>query len=156
MRHQLLSTYIPMRTCRAFIRTLAVALLALGIGEAPLGSAAPAELKPKCSYAHLTELTSFGDNPGQLKGYSYMPADLPSGAPLVVALHGCSQAACDYDNETGWTVLADKLKFALLFSEQRKLNFEPWGYSGNPANCFSWWDNSQTREFGEPKSIAEP
>jgi poly(hydroxyalkanoate) depolymerase family esterase len=153
MHHRSGFAHVSWRTCRSFIKLLAVALLAVGVGDvlrAPPAAAAP---KPKCSYTHLTELKSFGDNPGHLNGYSYTPADLPAGAPLVVALHGCGQTACDYDDETGWTALADKLKFALLFPEQQGLTFHPDGYGGNPAKCFSWWDTSQTREFGEPKSI---
>lgn len=35
------------------------------------------------------QVTSFGSNPGNLAMYEYAPANLPAGAPLVVALHGC-------------------------------------------------------------------
>src|SRR5512147_1657649 len=139
-------------TRRWLSKLLIAAALALSVGALP---SPPAAAASKCSYAHLTELKSFGDNPGGLKAYSYTPADLPAGAPLVVALHGCGQTACDYDDETGWTALADKLKFALLFPEQQEVTLNPAVFAGNPGKCFSWWDKFQTREFGEPKSIID-
>ena len=40
----------------------------------------------------FAETTAFGANPGALTMLSYAPAGLPPGAPLVVALHGCTQA----------------------------------------------------------------
>ena len=42
--------------------------------------------------AALTEVTSFGDNPGALKMYVHAP---PSGkaSAVVVAMHGCTQDA---------------------------------------------------------------
>lgn len=79
-----------------------------------------------CSYAGLTELTEFGDNPGNLKAYYYKPNDLAPNAPLVVAMHGCGQNACDYDDETGWKALAEKFQFALLCSPSS--NSSPFGF----------------------------
>ena len=62
----------------------------------------------------LTQVTGFGTNPGALTMYKYVPSGLPANAPLVVALHGCAQSASNYDAETGWILLADRWKFALL------------------------------------------
>src|SRR5688572_1233345 len=40
------------------------------------------------------EVTGFGSNPGALKMFRYVPTPAPTGAaPLVVALHACSQGA---------------------------------------------------------------
>ena len=41
--------------------------------------------------AALTRVDSFGSNPGALVMYEYVPAGLPSGRPIVVVLHGCTQ-----------------------------------------------------------------
>jgi poly(hydroxyalkanoate) depolymerase family esterase len=60
---------------------------------------------------------------------AYIPAGLPPGAPLVVALHGCNQSAEEYDNGTGWSTLADRFGFAVIYPEQQASN--------NPKNCFS-------------------
>lgn len=79
----------------------------------------------------LADLDMVGSNPGALRARCYMPADLPRNAPLVVALHGCTQTAGDYDNGTGWSRLADREGFALLFPEQQRAN--------NPNLCFNWF-----------------
>ena len=65
-------------------------------------------------------------------------------APLVVALHGCSQTADEYDRGTGWSVLADRLGFAVVYPEQQPAN--------NPKNCFSWFlPGDTTRDRGEAR-----
>src|SRR3954469_20894654 len=77
---------------------------------------------------------------------SYVPADLPPGAPLVVILHGCTQTAAAYDHGTGWSVLADRLGFALLLPEPQRVN--------NPNSCFTWFAREDSeRGRGEPLSI---
>ena len=41
----------------------------------------------------LVEVTDLEPVPGQLRMLTYVPADLPAQAPLVVVLHGCIQTA---------------------------------------------------------------
>src|SRR4029077_8172320 len=62
----------------------------------------------------LVEVTSFGDNPGALRMFEHVPADLPTGRPLVVVLHGCSMSAADMQHE-GWDALADLQGFAVVY-----------------------------------------
>lgn len=96
----------------------------------------------------LTQVTGFGSNPGNLLMYKYIPAGLPAGAPLVVALHGCSQSASNYDAETGWTLLADRWKFALLLPEEQTSN--------NSSRCFNWFEPGDiARGGGEALSIKQ-
>jgi poly(hydroxyalkanoate) depolymerase family esterase len=98
--------------------------------------------------AGLTEVTSFGSNPGNLRMFTYVPDGLPSGRPLVVALHGCTQSAAAYDNETGWTQWADRWGFALLLPQQQSAN--------NLNSCFNWFQSSDTaRGSGEALSIRQ-
>src|SRR5215469_10918456 len=59
------------------------------------------------SPTRLRELTGFGANPGNLRLFVYAPEHLPSKAPIVIALHGCTQIADEYDHGTGWSSLAD-------------------------------------------------
>src|ERR1700742_248373 len=80
---------------------------------------------------HLSELTTFGANPGNLRMFVYVPEGLPRLAPLVVALHGCSKSAEEYDHGAGWSSLADRFGFAVLYPQQQPAN--------NPKNCFSWF-----------------
>src|SRR5215475_8807235 len=94
----------------------------------------------------LQEVTGFGANPGDLRMFAYAPRNLPSNAPLVVALHGCTQTADEYDHGTGWSSLADGLGFALVYPQQQPTN--------NLKNCFSWFlPGDITRGHGEALSI---
>ncbi len=98
--------------------------------------------------SRLTALDAFGPNPGALLGYAYVPSDLPSNAPLVVVLHGCTQTAAGYDRGSGWSQLADREGFALLFPEQTRAN--------NPNLCFNWFASEDTAQAGgEAASIAQ-
>ena len=96
--------------------------------------------------AGLTAVADFGDNPGRLAMKAYVPAGLKPGAPLVVALHGCTQLAGGYQSSASWTTLADAHGFALLCPEQKRSN--------NPKLCFSWFSpGAVTRGQGEVASI---
>lgn len=96
----------------------------------------------------LAELTGFGSNPGALRGWTHLPAGLPPGAPLVVVLHGCTQAAAGYDACAGWSHLAEAQGFALLYPEQQKAN--------NGHLCFNWFQPEDTRRgAGEALSIRQ-
>ena len=98
--------------------------------------------------AGATEVTSFGTNPGALKMFRYVPAGLPAGAPLVVAMHGCTQSALAYDEEPGWVALAERWKFAVVLPEQQAAN--------NSSRCFNWFENGDiTRGSGEALSIKQ-
>jgi poly(3-hydroxybutyrate) depolymerase len=44
----------------------------------------------------LRELFGFGANPGNLRMFAYTPERLPHKAPLVIALHGCTQTADEF------------------------------------------------------------
>ncbi|MEU6084809.1 PHB depolymerase family esterase [Streptomyces sp. NPDC047108] len=126
-----------LRRTAPFAAALLAALLAL-----------PQPASASASAASLTEVTGFGSNPGQLRMFRYVPDGLPSGRPLVVALHGCTQSAAAYDDETGWTRWADEWGFALLLPQQQ---------SGNNLNgCFNWFQPQDTgRGSGEALSIRQ-
>lgn len=98
--------------------------------------------------SRLIEWAGFGSNPGALRAYRYRPEGLRPGAPLVVVLHGCTQSAAAYDLGSGWSRLADRHGFALLFPEQQR---------GNNANlCFNWFAPGDIRrDSGEALSIAQ-
>lgn len=89
-----------------------------------------------------------GPNPGALRMLTYVPPGLPPGAPLVVVLHGCTQNAAAYDHGAGWSTLAERHGFALLFPEQQRGN--------NPNLCFNWFQPEDTaRGNGEVESIRQ-
>jgi poly(3-hydroxybutyrate) depolymerase len=85
---------------------------------------------PAASSTHLTELTGFGSNPGALRMFTYVPKTASPSPALVVVLHGCTQSAAGYDLGAGWSKLAERYGFVLLFPEQTQAN--------NPKTCFNF------------------
>lgn len=137
----------PLRGVLARAVTAAVLGLAAA-GLAPAGAAAgavPADAAPTGTFQ---QVTGFGSNPGNLAMYQYTPAGLPSGAPLVVALHGCTQTADDYYTDSGWQKFADLYGFAVVFPQTNTTN--------NILSCFNWFDSTKdTRGAGEAASVVQ-
>jgi poly(hydroxyalkanoate) depolymerase family esterase len=101
---------------------------------------------PSAVEDRLSDLGGVRDDPGNLRARCYVPAGLERPAPLVVVLHGCTQDAAVYDRGSGWSTLADRHGFLLLFPEQRRAN--------NPMLCFNWFSAADTRRgMGEAESI---
>ena len=118
----------------AVLTMLAALTLALGVTHTAYANSST-----------LKQVSDFGSNPGGLNMYSYIPAGLPEGAPLVIALHGCDQSAADYYADSGWPKYADLYGFAVVFAQQP---------SAADAYCFDWgtpWDD--LRGVGEAESI---
>ncbi len=114
---------------------LVAALLLTVVGATPAAAA-------------VEPVPSFGSNPGNLRMYRYVPANLPTGRPVVVALHGCTQNATGYGTGSGWTELADRLRFTVVLPEQQSAN--------NYNRCFNWFERGDTtRGQGEAESIAQ-
>jgi poly(hydroxyalkanoate) depolymerase family esterase len=96
----------------------------------------------------LQEVIGFGDNPGGLRLFAFVPAQLQRPRALVVVLHGCGQTAAGYDLGAGWSTLAEHYGFALLMPEQQRIN--------NGNTCFNWFNPEDTaRDSGEACSIRE-
>ncbi len=89
--------------------------------------------------ATLTQVTDFGDNPGALAMYEYVPASLSVGRPLVVVLHGCTQTAASME-AAGWNALADQYDFTVVYPQQQSAN--------NPVTCFNW-----AGEYGDTANL---
>jgi poly(hydroxyalkanoate) depolymerase family esterase len=103
---------------------------------------------PSAQAATLTQVTGFGSNPGNLTMYVYRPDGIGTGAPLVVAMHGCTQDANAYYTNSGWRTFADRWGFTLIFPQQS---------SANAANaCFNWFTAGDVgRGQGEALSIKQ-
>jgi poly(hydroxyalkanoate) depolymerase family esterase len=95
----------------------------------------------------LTEISDFGNNPGNLK--MFVHANRPQDAnkiPLVVVLHGCGETAKAVSKLTGWNKLSDINDFIVLYPQQKLLN--------NPNLCFNWFiDHDIEKGKGECESI---
>jgi feruloyl esterase len=110
---------------------------------------------PSAPFAHEShtasrfhEVTGFGSNPGNLRMFVFAPSRKSPRPALVVALHGCTQTAADFDYGTGWSKLADHHGFVLLAPQQQNAN--------NPNTCFTWFQpGDTTRGHGEAMSIRQ-
>ncbi|MFD6415909.1 PHB depolymerase family esterase [Streptomyces sp. NPDC060194] len=131
----------PGRIRRALGRIAAVAVLAAGAALLP--PAPPAE-----AAVTLQRVTSFGANPGALNMYVYRPAGLPASPPVVLALHGCTQSAQIYADNSGLAKFADRHGFLLVFPETTTAN--------NGNKCFNFFQPSDNRRGqGEAASIRQ-
>jgi poly(hydroxyalkanoate) depolymerase family esterase len=125
--------------CSTLLATLALAS-ACAAPEADPAAAPAVDVETTARGVGMSsEVTGFGNNPGGLRGYKYVPENMPPNAPLVLALHACSQTATDY-RRSGWNELADQHKFYVLYPEQQTNN--------NALRCFNW-----AGEFGDPLNL---
>lgn len=136
------------RSRRGRVRNVALTLFAaLSLVASPF-AATVALSAPPAQAATLQQVFAFGSNPGNLNMYKYIPDGLPTNAPLVVILHGCTQTASLYGPGSGWMKQADAFGFALIVPEQKSAN--------NPQSCFNWFEPGDTgRGSGEALSIKQ-
>ena len=112
------------------------------VATASAAVAAPADA------ATVTEVASFGTNPGNLQFFKYVPDNLPSNAPLVVAMHGANSDHTLMTDVTGWRELADRYAFALALPQQKSAN--------NIYKAFNFHSTADnTRGNGEALSIKQ-
>jgi poly(hydroxyalkanoate) depolymerase family esterase len=139
-----------------FTKFSSIALLALaaslgGCSASSPSSSSSSDSDPTgstgSSAAAMTAVTGFGSNPGNLAMYTYVPTGVPANAPLVVAMHGCTQSAAIYA-DAGWNDLADVEKIYVVYPEQSSSN--------NSESCFNFFqDADATRDQGEALSIKQ-
>jgi poly(hydroxyalkanoate) depolymerase family esterase len=115
---------------------------------ATLRATTKAGAKEPAGAPRLQALTGFGANPGNLSAHIFVPEEMPKGSALVVVLHGCTQNASRYDSGSGWSELAARHGFALLYPEQQAAN--------NSSLCFNWFEPGDiARDGGEVQSILQ-
>ena len=118
------------------------------VATVPACTSEPPDVAQSSSAVTLQQVTGFGSNPGNLLMFRYVPAGLPSGAPLVVAMHGCTQSASAYATVSEWHVLADRLQLAVVFPQQQNGN--------NSSGCFNWFEPGDiARGQGEALSMKQ-
>ncbi|WP_395570429.1 PHB depolymerase family esterase [Streptomyces sp. BK79] len=131
------------RRARRALPSRLVALVALVLAAALLGPAPAAH-----AAVGLTRVTGFGANPGQLNMYVYRPTSLPANPAVVFALHGCTQNAQGYADNSGLPELADRHGFLVVFAETTSSN--------NLNKCFNWFQSTDNRRGqGEAASIRQ-
>jgi len=96
----------------------------------------------------ITQITGFGTNPGALNMYDYVPSGITGRAPLVIAMHGCTENATSFSQQSGWNKLANLHKFYMVYPEQVAAN--------NSSLCFNWFDTTDiNKNVGEALSILQ-
>jgi poly(hydroxyalkanoate) depolymerase family esterase len=79
--------------------------------------------------------------------WKYVPDGVGAGDPLVVMLHGCSQTADQFREETQMNAVADSEGFAVIYPDQYNAR--------NSYQCWNWYyDSNTTRGEGEAAVIA--
>ncbi|MCG5467934.1 PHB depolymerase family esterase [Micromonospora sp. LAH09] len=127
-----------MRTRRKLLLALALALVAAGL-------VVPA-VRPAYA-ASLTEVTSFGDNPGRMRMHVYVPDNRPARPATVVAMHGCGGSGPGFYSGSEFASLADRYGFIVIYpSATQQAGF---------GNCFDVWSDAAKRRGGgsDPVSI---
>ena len=138
-------------------KTLAETLAALGARRQKLGDVldatktnaahtVPSDSGAKAAASGRQECSAFGANPGNLRMFVHVPEVVAVQPALVIALHGCGQTAQTYARGTGWSTLADRHGFVVVYPEQQRSN--------NANTCFSWFlPGDSARDQGEAQSI---
>jgi len=86
--------------------------------------------------------------PDSLHFRLHVPAHLDGAtqAPLLVALHGCTQNAVDFAEGTRFDAIADRYGAIVVYPEQTD--------RANARRCWNWFlPENQSRERGEPAAI---
>jgi poly(hydroxyalkanoate) depolymerase family esterase len=86
---------------------------------------------------------------GTMDYEAYVPSGYKSGTavPLVVSMHGCSQTADVFRQQTRWDQLAEAKDFIVVFPQQSQSN--------NNLQCWDFFQNADMQRSGaEPSQIA--
>ncbi|WP_433553524.1 extracellular catalytic domain type 1 short-chain-length polyhydroxyalkanoate depolymerase [Micromonospora zamorensis] len=127
-----------MRTRRKLLLALAMPLLAAGL--------VVPTIRPAYA-ATLTEVTSFGDNPGRMRMHVYVPDNRPARPAVVVAMHGCGGSGPGFYSGSEFASQADRYGYIVIYpSATQQAGF---------GNCFDTWSDAAKRRGGgsDPVSI---
>ncbi|NKZ07431.1 extracellular catalytic domain type 1 short-chain-length polyhydroxyalkanoate depolymerase [Actinomadura latina] len=127
------------------ITRLLAGIAAVIVAAALCVATAPA---PRASAAALTQVSSFGANPGNLQMYVYIPDSVQAHPGILVAMHGCNGWAPGFFQGTEFASLADQYGFIVVYPQA--------SHSANGmSNCFDVWSDAALHHGGgsDPVSI---
>jgi poly(hydroxyalkanoate) depolymerase family esterase len=102
-------------------------MLAVGI-VAGLG----VQAAPRAVAASLTQISNFGSNPSNLSMYLYVPNNVRSNPPVLLALHGCQGSGPYLYSSTDFASLADRYGFIVIYPSTSPSG-SCWDVSSNQA-----------------------
>jgi poly(hydroxyalkanoate) depolymerase family esterase len=116
-------------------------VVAVGIALIGLVTVVPAQA------ASLTQVTSFGDNPGNMQMHVYVPDSRPAKPAVVVAMHGCGGTGPNFYSGSEFASLADRYGFIVIYPTATQ--------SAGFGKCFDTWSDAAKRRGGgsDPVSI---
>lgn len=111
----------------------------------------------------LTQVTGFGDNPGNLQMYVYVPDTVQASPPIVMALHPCGGSGPGFYSSSEFASLADRYGFVVIFpsASNKKFNcFDNWseaskvrGGRTDPVSLMSMIAYAEQRYGGDPDRV---
>ena len=129
-----------------FRLTALTALLASVLLTASAVTTASAAIaRPDSTTAALTEVTNFGNNPGNLRMFEYVPASVKPNPAVLVAVHYCTGSAQAFYSGTEFARLADQYGFIVVYPDA---NISGQCFDVSSPGAFSHNGNS------DPASIA--
>ena len=87
----------------------------LVMAAAALAAAGGLQMAPLASAASLVQITNFGNNPGGLHMYVYVPDSAKASAPILVAMHQCTQSGPAFFSGTEFASLASQYGFIVIY-----------------------------------------
>lgn len=83
--------------------------------------------------SNLTQVFDFGPNPRNVTGHIYVPANLPKGAPILVAPHWCHGTAQDVFNGRSWASAGDQYGFISIYPDTPNAADQCWDVSSKQS-----------------------
>jgi len=105
--------------------------------------------KARADSSGIWQQYTYNGPAGSRPYFVYTPANYQVGTavPLIVMLHGCTQAPADFAAGTQMDQLADQKQFIVVYPQQTS--------TYNQEKCWNWFDSAdQSRGNGEPAIIA--
>jgi len=100
---------------RALSVMAAAALAATALAATALAAAGGLQMASPASAASLVQVTNFGNNPGSLQMYVYVPDSVKASAPILVAMHQCTQSGPAFFSGTEFASLASQYGFIVIY-----------------------------------------
>jgi poly(hydroxyalkanoate) depolymerase family esterase len=112
------------------------------------GSVAAIALAHPAAAASLVQVTNFGNNPGNMQMYIYVPDSHPAKPAIVVAMHGCGGSGPGFYSGSEFASLADRYGFVVIYPTATQ--------SAGFGNCFDTWSAAAKVRGGgsDPVSLA--